>query len=75
MVNYIGKNMNKNELVDNIIDAAWIIKTKYPKYKPQKNISLPVTTIMNFVVHAEGDVEINGMIYYSYWLVLGCLYE
>lgn len=30
MVNYIGKNMNKNELIDNIIDAAWIIKTKYP---------------------------------------------
>lgn len=73
MVNYIGKNMNKNELIDNIIDAAWIIKTKYPKYKPQKNLSLPVTIIMNFVVHAEGDVEINGMIYYSYWLVLGVL--
>ena len=73
MVNYIGKNMNKNELIDNIIDAAWIIKTKYSKYKPQKNLKLPVTTIMNFVVHAEGDIEINGMIYYSYWLVLGVL--
>ena len=73
MVNYIGKNMNKNELIDNIIDAAWIIKTKYPTYKPQKNIKLPVTIIMNFVVHAESDVEINGMIYYSYWLVLGVL--
>ena len=67
--------MNKNELIDNIIDAAWIIKIKYPKYKPQKNFKLPVTTIMNFVVHAEGDEEINGMIYYSYWLVLGYLYE
>lgn len=67
--------MNKNELIDNIIDAAWIIKTKYKKYKPQKNLKLPVTTIMNFVVHAEDDVEINGMIYYSYWLVLGYLYE
>ena len=75
MVSYIGKNMNKNELIDNIIDAAWIIKTKYPKYKPQKNIKLPVTTIMNFVVHAEGNVEINGMIYYSYLLYLECLYE
>lgn len=65
--------MNKNELIDNIIDAAWIIKTKYPKYKPQKNIKLPVTTIMNFVVHSKDNVEINGMIYYSYWLVLGVL--
>lgn len=73
MVNYIGKNMNKNELIDNIIDAAWIIKTKCPKYKPQKNLKLPVTTIINFVVHAEGNVEINGMIYYSYWLVLSVL--
>lgn len=68
--------MNKNELIDNIIDAAWIIKTKYPKYKPQKNLKLPVTIIMNFVIHTtEGGVEINGMIYYSYWLVLGYLYE
>lgn len=67
--------MNKSELIDNIIDAAWIIKTKYPKYKPQKNLSLPVTTIMNFVVYSKGDVEINGMIYYSYLLCLGCLYE
>lgn len=75
MVNYIGENMNKNKLIDNIIDAAWIIKTKYPKYKPQKNIKLPVTTIVNFVVHTEGDIEINGMIYYSYLLCLGCLYE
>lgn len=75
MVNYIGKNMNKNKLIDNIIDAAWIIKTKYPKYKPQKNIKLPVTTIVNFVVYTEGDIEINGMIYYSYLLCLGCLYE
>lgn len=67
--------MNKNELIDNIIDAAWIIKTKYPKYKPQENLKLPVITIMNFVVHSKGDIEINGMIYYSYWLALGCLYE
>ena len=67
--------MNKNKLIDNIIDAAWIIKTKYPKYKPQKNIKLPVTTIVNFVVYTEGDIEINGMIYYSYLLCLGCLYE
>ena len=67
--------MNKNELIDNIIDAAWIIKTKYSKYKPQKNLSLPVTIIMNFVVYSKGNVEINGMIYYSYWLVLGYLYE
>ena len=62
-------------LVDQIIDATWIIKTKYSKYKPQKNLSLPVTKIMSFVVHAEGDVEINGMIYYSYWLYIWCLYE
>lgn len=65
--------MSKNKLIDNIIDAAWIIKTKYPKYKPQKNLKLPVTIIMNFIVHVEGDVEINGMIYYSYWLVLSVL--
>lgn len=64
-----------SKLIEQIIDRTWIIKTKYPKYKPQKNLKLPITTIMNFVVHAEGNVEINGMIYYSYWLVLGCLYE
>ena len=64
-----------SKLTEQVIDRVWIIKTKYPKYKPQKNLKLPVTTIMNFVVHAEGNVEINGMIYYSYWLVLGCLYE
>ena len=64
-----------SKLIEQIIDRTWIIKTKYPKYKPQKNLNLPITTIMNFVLHAEGNVEINGMIYYSYWLVLGCLYE
>ena len=66
--------MNKNELIDNIIDAAWIIKTKYPKYRFHNNISLSVTAVISFViVHAKDDVEINGMIYYSYWLVLGIL--
>lgn len=64
--------MNKNKLIDNIINAAWIVKMKYSEYKPQNNFKLPVTIIMNFVIHTEGDTKINGMIYYSYYLVLGC---
>lgn len=67
--------MNKNELIDNIIDAAWIIKTKYPEYKPQKNLRWPVTIFMGITICKSNGGEINGMIYYSYWLVLGCLYE
>lgn len=74
MVNYIGKNMNKNELIDNIIDAAWIIKTKYQKYMPSRNFHI-VDVVTRITVYSNGSQEINGMIYYSYWLVSGCLYE
>ena len=66
--------MNKNELIDNIIDAAWIIKTKYPKYMPSRNFYI-VDVVTRITVYSNGSQEINGMIYYSYWLVLGCLYE
>lgn len=62
-----------SKLTEQVIDRAWIIRTKYPKYKPQKNLKLPVTIIMNFVVYSKGNVEINGMIYYSYLLYIGCI--
>lgn len=31
--------------------------------------------IMEFVPYTDDEKEINGMIYYSYLLYLGCLYE
>lgn len=62
-----------NKLIEQVIDRTWIIKTKYPKYKPQKNLKLPVTIIMNFIIYSKSNVEINGMIYYSYLLYIGCI--
>lgn len=65
--------MNKNELIDNIIDAAWIIKTKYKKYKPQENLKFSIITLMSFTIRESNGEKINGIIYYSYWLYLGCM--
>lgn len=62
-------------LVDQIIDAAWITKTKCPKYKPQNNLKLSIITFMSFTIGKSNGGKINGMIYYSYLLYLGCLYE
>lgn len=70
--------MNKEyykKLTERIIDGAWAIKTKYPAYKPRHNLRIATTTIMKFVVYANDNEEINGMIYYSYLLYLRCLYE
>lgn len=65
--------MNKNELIDNIIDAAWIIKVKYKKYRPSENFNISIDNIQRITVCVNDDEEINGMIYYSYLLYLGCL--
>lgn len=62
----------KQFLIDTIIDTAWIIKTKYPKYMPSRNFHI-VNAITRVTVYNNGSQEINGMIYYSYYLFLGCL--
>lgn len=70
--------MNKEyykELIERIVDGAWAIKVKYPVYKTRHNLRIATTTIMKFVVYTNDNEEINGMIYYSYLLYLGCLYE
>lgn len=70
--------MNKEyykELIDTIVNVAWTIKLEHEKYKPSRNFSINTNIIMEFVPYADDEKEINGMIYYSYWLVLGCLYE
>lgn len=54
--------MNKNELIDNIIDAAWIIKTKYSKYMPSRNFHI-VDVVTRITVYNNGSQEINSMIY------------
>lgn len=63
-----------SKLTEQVIDRAWIIKTKYPKYMPSRNFHI-VDVVTRITVYSNGSQEINGMIYYSYWLVLGCLYE
>ena len=63
-----------SKLIEQVIDRAWIIKTKYPKYMPSRNFHI-VDVVTRITVYSNGSQEINGMIYYSYWLVLGCLYE
>ena len=70
--------MNKEyykELIEQIVNAAWAIKVKYSKYKPQNNLKLSIITFMSFTLHESNGKKISAMIYYSYWLVLGCLYE
>lgn len=62
-------------LINKIIDKAWIIKTKYPKYKPQENLKFSIVTLMSFTIRESNGEKINGMIYYSYLLYLVCLYE
>lgn len=70
--------MNKKyykKLIDIIVDTAWAIKVKHEKYKPSRNFRIKTNIIMGFVPYADDEKEINGMIYYSYLLYLGCLYE
>lgn len=70
--------MNKEyykELIDTIVNVAWAIKVEHEKYKPSRNFRIKTDVIMEFVPYADDEKEINGMIYYSYLLYLGCLYE
>lgn len=65
----------RNEAIDLIIDTALKIKLAHREYLPQQNLRWPVTVFMRFTVHESNDEKINGMIYYSYLLYVGCLYE
>ena len=70
--------MNKEyykELIDRIVNIAWAIKVKHEKYRPSRNFRIKTDVIMEFVPYTDDEKEINGMIYYSYLLYLGCLYE
>ena len=70
--------MNKEyykELIEQIVNIAWSIKIKHEKYKPSRNFRIKTNVIMKFVSYADDEKEISGMIYYSYLLYLGCLYE
>lgn len=70
--------MNKEyykKLIDTIVNVAWTIKLEHEKYKPSKNFRIKTDVIMKFVLYVDDEKEINGMIYYSYWLALGVLYE
>lgn len=62
-------------LINRIIDRVWVIKMKYPKYKPQENLKLSIVILMSFTIRESNGEKINGMIYYSYLLYIGCLYE
>lgn len=62
----------KNELIDQIVNAAWLVKMRDSEYKPSNNFSISVDTIISMVIRTNNENKINGMIYYSYWLVLGC---
>lgn len=62
-------------LINRIIDEVWVIKMKYPKYKPQENLKFSIITLMSFTIRDSNGEKITGMIYYSYLLYLGCLYE
>ena len=70
--------MNKEyykKLIDTIVNAAWAIKVKHKKYRPSRNFRIKTIVIMKFITYADDEKEINDMIYYSYLLYLGCLYE
>lgn len=70
--------MNKEyykKLIDTIVNVAWTIKLEHEKYKPSKNFRIKTDVIMKFVLYVDDEKEINGIIYYSYWLALGVLYE
>lgn len=63
----------KQFLIDTIIDTAWAIKVKYKKYRPSENFNISIDNIQRITVCVNDDKEINGMIYYSYYLFLGYL--
>lgn len=72
--------MNKEyykELIEQIVNVACEIKLKHEKYKLSRNfrIKRQRDVIMKFISYADDEKEINGMIYYSYLLYIGCLYE
>lgn len=70
--------MNKEyykKLIERIVDGAWAIKIRNRKYRPSENFRMSINAIMKFVPYVDDEKEISGMIYYSYLLYLGCLYE
>ena len=70
--------MNKKyykKLIEQIVNVTWTIKLEHEKYRPSRNFRIKTDIIMEFVTYADDEKEINDMIYYSYLLYLGCLYE
>lgn len=63
----------KKEDYNKIVDKFILIKMKYPKYDIYGNFSLSKTEILGFVVRSRINENLNGMIYYSYYIFLGCL--
>lgn len=63
----------KKENYNKIIDKFILIKMKYPKYDIYRNFSLSKTEILCFVVRNRINENLNGMIYYGYYIYLGCL--
>ena len=63
----------KKEDYNKIIDKFILIKMKYPKYDIYENFSLSKTEILGFVVRSRINENLNGMIYYSYYIFLECL--
>lgn len=63
----------KKEDYNKIVDKFILIKIKYPKYDIYENFSLSKTEILGFVVRSRINENLNGMIYYSYYIYLGCL--
>ena len=62
-----------SKLIEQVIDRAWIIKTKYPKYKPQRNLKWPVTVFISIAIRESNNERINAMVYYSYYLYIGII--
>lgn len=60
------------KLIEQIVNVAWFIKVKHEKYRPSKNFCIKTDIIMEFVPYVDDEKEINGMIYYSYLLYIGC---
>lgn len=67
--------MEKNLLLEKIMDTAWFIKQEHPRYGSYKSINMLARIFQDTIVYEDDDIKIDAFIYYSYLLYLGCLYE
>lgn len=63
-----------NKLFSQIIGIIITTNKKYPKYNPNNNINIALSTLLNFTILLSScsinSIRTNSMIYYYYYLYI-----